>query len=80
MTYKLFIPGPVAVSEKTYRAMALPMIPHRSPEFVALYRSIQQDLQPLFGTTDPVFLSTSSSWGGGCRSWWRARASETPRG
>ena len=63
MTYKLFIPGPVAVSEKTFRAMAQPMIPHRSPEFVALYRSIQQDLQPLFATTDPVFLSTSSSWG-----------------
>jgi aspartate aminotransferase-like enzyme len=63
VTYKLFIPGPVAVSEKTYRAMAQPMIPHRSPEFVALYRSVQQDLQPLFGTTDPVFLSTSSSWG-----------------
>jgi aspartate aminotransferase-like enzyme len=63
VTYKLFIPGPVAVSEKTFRAMAQPMIPHRSPEFVALYRSIQEDLQPLFATTDPVFLSTSSSWG-----------------
>ena len=63
MSYKLFIPGPVAVSEKTYRAMARPMIPHRSPEFVALYRSIQPELQTLFGTTDPVFLSTSSSWG-----------------
>ena len=63
MTYKLFIPGPVAVSEKTYRAMTQPMIPHRSPEFVALYRSIQTDLQSLFYTADPVFLSTSSSWG-----------------
>ncbi len=63
MSYKLFIPGPVAVSEKTYRAMAQPMIPHRSPEFVALYRSIQTGLQPLFGTNDPVYLSTSSSWG-----------------
>ena len=45
VSYKLFIPGPVAVSEKTYRAMAQPMIPHRSPEFVALYRSIQTGLQ-----------------------------------
>jgi aspartate aminotransferase-like enzyme len=63
VSYKLFIPGPVAVSEKTYRAMAGPMIPHRSPEFVALYRSLQPPLQMAFGTTDPVFFSTSSSWG-----------------
>lgn len=63
MSYKLFIPGPVAVSEKTYRAMAQPLIPHRSPEFVALYRSIQIGLQTLFGTRDAVYLSTSSSWG-----------------
>jgi aspartate aminotransferase-like enzyme len=40
VSYKLFITGPVAVSEKTYRAMARPMIPHRSAEFVELYRSI----------------------------------------
>jgi aspartate aminotransferase-like enzyme len=63
MAYKLFIPGPVAVSEKTYRAMTQPMIPHRSSEFVALYRSIQTALQALFCTKDSVFLSTSSSWG-----------------
>lgn len=63
MSYKLFIPGPVAVSEKTYRAMARPMIPHRSSEFVALYRSIQSGLRTLFATQDPVYLSTSSSWG-----------------
>ena len=63
MAYKLFIPGPVAVSEKTLRAMAQPMIGHRSADFVALYRSLQPDLQGLFGTKDPVYLSTSSAWG-----------------
>ena len=41
MSYKLFIPGPVAVSEKTLRAMAQAMIGHRSSDFVALYKSIQ---------------------------------------
>ena len=45
MSYKLFIPGPIAVSEKTLRAMAQPMIGHRSTDFVALYQSIQPDLQ-----------------------------------
>ena len=63
MPYKLFIPGPVAVSEKTLRAMAQPMIGHRSADFVALYNSIQPDLQAVVGTRDPVYLSTSSAWG-----------------
>jgi len=63
MSYKLFIPGPIAVSDKTLRAMAQPMIGHRSTDFVALYQSIQPDLQALFYTSDPVYLSTSSAWG-----------------
>jgi aspartate aminotransferase-like enzyme len=63
MSYKLFIPGPIAVSEKTLRAMAQPMIGHRSTDFVALYQSLQPDLQALFYTQDPVYLSTSSAWG-----------------
>jgi aspartate aminotransferase-like enzyme len=63
MSYKLFIPGPIAVSDQTLRAMAQPMIGHRSTDFVALYQSMQPDLQALFYTTDPVYLSTSSAWG-----------------
>jgi aspartate aminotransferase-like enzyme len=63
MSYKLFIPGPIAVSEKTLRAMAQPMIGHRSSDFVALYQAIQQDLQALVYTKDPVYLSTSSAFG-----------------
>jgi aspartate aminotransferase-like enzyme len=63
MAYKLFIPGPIAVSEKTLRAMAQPMIGHRSTDFVALYQAIQPDLQALFDTKDPVYISTSSAWG-----------------
>ncbi len=60
---KLFIPGPIEVSEKTYRAMAEPMIGHRSGDFKDLYGGIQPRLQTLFGTKRPVFLSTSSAWG-----------------
>jgi len=62
-SYKLHIPGPVQVSEKTMRAMTAPMIGHRSTDFVALYQSIQPSLQSLFYTRDPVFISTSSAWG-----------------
>ena len=63
MSYKLFIPGPIAVSAKTLTAMTQPMIGHRSTDFVALYQSLQPHLQELFGTKDPVYLSTSSAWG-----------------
>ncbi len=60
---KLFIPGPVEVSEKTWEAFRRPMIGHRSEAFKELYRSIHPSLQELFGTKQPVFLSTSSAWG-----------------
>ena len=60
---KLFIPGPVEVSAKTWAAFSRPMIGHRSEDFCTLYRSIHPQLQTLFGTRQPVFLSTSSAWG-----------------
>src|SRR5437660_4404484 len=60
---KLFIPGPVEVSEKTWEAFRRPMIGHRSEAFRELYRTIQPRLRELFGTKQPVFLSTSSAWG-----------------
>lgn len=60
---KLFIPGPVQVSEKTFRAFCRPMIGHRSNDFKKLYGGMQPKLKELFGTTQPVFLSTSSAWG-----------------
>jgi aspartate aminotransferase-like enzyme len=63
MPFKLFIPGPVEVSEKTFVAFRQPMIGHRSGDFKKLYGRIQPRLQELFGTTQPVFLSTSSAWG-----------------
>ncbi len=63
MSYKLFIPGPVDVSEEAYAAMCTPVVGHRSPDFVELYQSVQPSLQKLFMTDDPVFISTSSAWG-----------------
>ena len=60
---RLYIPGPVEVSDETFAAMATPMIGHRSKEFQELYGGIQAQLQELFETSQPVFLSTSSAWG-----------------
>jgi aspartate aminotransferase-like enzyme len=60
---KLFIPGPIEVSEKTFQAFRTPMIGHRSGDFKKLYGGIHPQLQTLFGTKQPVFISTSSAWG-----------------
>ena len=60
---KLFTPGPVEVSAKTMAAFSRPMIGHRGEDFKNLYRDIHPKLQTLFGTKQPVFLSTSSAWG-----------------
>src|SRR5437016_1593262 len=60
---KLFTPGPVEVSATTLAAFSRPMIGHRGEDFKNLYRDIHPKLQTLFGTKQPVFLSTSSAWG-----------------
>src|SRR6267154_1719775 len=60
---KLHIPGPVEVSEKTFRAFCSPMIGHRGQGFKDLYARVQPQLQALFYTKQLVFLSTSSAWG-----------------
>ena len=60
---KLHIPGPVEVSEKTFKAMTSPMIGHRGQGFKDLYAKIQPQLQALLATRQLVYLSTSSAWG-----------------
>jgi aspartate aminotransferase-like enzyme len=60
---KLFIPGPVEVSPKTFQAFAQPMIGHRGQGFKDLYAKIQPQLQQLLATKQLVYLSTSSAWG-----------------
>ena len=60
---KLYIPGPIEVSAKTFQAMTQPMIGHRSKDFQALYGRIMPMLQQVFVTKQPVFISTSSAWG-----------------
>jgi aspartate aminotransferase-like enzyme len=60
---KLFIPGPVEVSEKTLQAFRSPMIGHRGQGFKDLYAKLQPQLQQVFYTKQLVYLSTSSAWG-----------------
>ena len=60
---KLHIPGPVEVSEKTFKAFCSPMIGHRGQGFKDLYAKVQPRLQQLLSTKQLVYLSTSSAWG-----------------
>ena len=60
---KLHIPGPVEVSEKTFKAFCSPMVGHRGQGFKDLYAKIQPQLQQLLYTKQLVYLSTSSAWG-----------------
>ncbi|MBI5802153.1 MAG: alanine--glyoxylate aminotransferase family protein [Verrucomicrobia bacterium] len=60
---KLHIPGPVEVSEKTFKALCSPMIGHRGQGFKDLVSKIQPQLQSLLGTRQLIYLSTSSAWG-----------------
>jgi len=63
MHKKLYIPGPVEMSQDTIQSMAKPMIGHRMKEFDALYASIQGKLKKVLYTENPVFIFTSSATG-----------------
>lgn len=59
---KLFIPGPIEISEKTFKAFCKPMVGHRSKDFQELYARVQPGLKKLFYTEQPVFVGTGSAW------------------
>ena len=60
---KLHIPGPVEVSEKTFKAFCSPMVGHRGQGYKDLVAKVQPQLQTLLTTKQLVYLSTSSAWG-----------------
>ena len=60
---RFFLPGPTEVRAEIRRAMARPLIGHRSEEFQELFSRIQSGLRYVFKTTRPVFVSTSSATG-----------------
>lgn len=57
---KFFIPGPTWVRPALMQEMTRPMIGHRGSEFKELFRGIVTDLEPLFATTQDVFVATCS--------------------
>jgi len=60
---KLFIPGPVDVRDDVLKAMATPMIGHRTKDISLLQQNIESYLQVIMFTKNTVLLSTSSGTG-----------------
>lgn len=62
-TGTFFLPGPTEVHESVLAAMTQPMLPHRGAAFEALFARVQEGLQPVFRTSRPVYVSSSSATG-----------------
>jgi len=58
-----FFPGPTEVRAEVLHAMTQPMVAHRGAYFEAVYERMQHALQHIFGTTRPVYVSSSSATG-----------------
>jgi alanine-glyoxylate transaminase / serine-glyoxylate transaminase / serine-pyruvate transaminase len=59
----LQIPGPSPVPDRILRAMSLPTIDHRGPEFGALGRKVLADIRKIFKTKHPVIIYPASGTG-----------------
>jgi alanine-glyoxylate transaminase / serine-glyoxylate transaminase / serine-pyruvate transaminase len=59
----LQIPGPTNVPDRVLRAMAQPVIDHRSAEFAKLGTEVLEGLRPIFQTAGPVLMYPASGTG-----------------
>ncbi|RYF35441.1 MAG: aminotransferase class V-fold PLP-dependent enzyme, partial [Comamonadaceae bacterium] len=59
----LQIPGPSPVPDRILRAMSLPTIDHRGPEFAGLGRKVLSGIQQVFQTKHPVVIYPASGTG-----------------
>ena len=59
----LQIPGPTNVPDRVLRAMDMPTIDHRGPEFAQLGLEVLEGCKAVFGTGNPVVIYPSSGTG-----------------
>jgi len=59
----LQIPGPTPVPDRILRALAMPVIDHRGPEFKRLGLRVLAGIRTIFKTASPVFIFPSSGTG-----------------
>jgi alanine-glyoxylate transaminase / serine-glyoxylate transaminase / serine-pyruvate transaminase len=68
----LQLPGPSPVPDRILRAMSLPTIDHRGPEFGALGLKVLGEIKQIFKTNQPVIIYPASGTGA-----WEAALSNT---
>ena len=61
--YLLLTPGPVQVPREVLEAGAAPMTHHNAPEFQAVFKTLLQNLRPIFGNDGPLLVQNSSGRG-----------------
>lgn len=59
----LHIPGPSPIPDRILRAIAMPIIDHRSAEFAALGKEVLEGSKSIFQTKQPVVIYPSSGTG-----------------
>src|SRR5437879_12161013 len=59
----LQIPGPTPVLDRVLRAIELPILDHRGPEFQRLARRVLEGLKTIFKTSSRVFVFPASGTG-----------------
>ncbi len=59
----LQIPGPSPIPDRVLRAMDMPIIDHRGPEFGKLGRRVLDGIKTIFKTANPVIIYPSSGTG-----------------
>lgn len=56
----LMIPGPCALDPEVLKEMSRPLIPHYGEDWAKVYNSVRDDLKPLLGTKQDVFMNVGS--------------------
>lgn len=62
--YSLLAPGPVNLHPEVSKALALPMIHHRTPEFDGILKRVLVGVKNIFQTKQDVYLLTATGSGG----------------
>ena len=59
----LQIPGPTNVPDRVLRAMDMPTMDHRGPEFQAMAKRVLAGIRTIFQTDNPVIIYPASGTG-----------------
>jgi len=59
----LQVPGPTNIPDRVLRAMSMPTMDHRGPDFTEIVKRVLDRIRPIFKTTQPVIIFPGSGTG-----------------